>query len=54
MKSELSINLRLPLNEDEDVYNFCYNILSTYELGLELEEEDKIFIETVLDEMFIY
>ena len=42
--------------EGEDVYDFCCNILSACELGLELEEEDKNFIETLLDkidEMFI-
>lgn len=37
--------------EEDDIYNFCDNILKAYKLGLSLELIDKMFIETILHEL---
>lgn len=34
--------------EEDDIYNFCDNILKAYKLGLSLEWIDRKFIETIL------
>ena len=38
--------------EDDDVYEFCHNIMRAYELGLNLDDEDKNFIDMIFDEVF--
>ena len=38
--------------EDDDVYEFCCNIMRAYELGLNLDDEDKNFIDMIFNEVF--
>ena len=38
--------------EDDDVYEFCCNIKRAYELGLNLDDEDKNFIDMIFNEVF--
>ena len=38
--------------ENDDVYEFCSNIMKAYELGLNLEDEDKNFIDMIFNEVF--
>ena len=38
--------------EDDDVYEFCCNIMTACELGLNLDDEDKNFIDMIFNEVF--